>query len=344
MLHPDIRESLRVQAENAPNVTTVKRSKGGRKIAQVKRGAQIFEGTDYPQSFNGFVGQHQAVAQLKAAISSAQHRGTRLDHVLLASGTQGIGKTTLAQIIAAEMGTGFVAVSGAINIDDARALLGSMEDGDILFWDEFHLATNGGKAKAEWLLPFLTDSVLLTKDGVEVMPDVTVLSATTDVGRLPITITSRFMVRPALVFYNDVEAIVLVKQLTERMSVPLPHQYFEDIARAADNNPREMRLVLTSVRDLMLSTGEVNLPTAFRWAGVTYDGLSTTGQDILLALLQARDHTASLDTLQGLLGEPGPIKFAENQLMAKGLVTVTGRGRQLTDTGYERAVLLVTER
>lgn len=344
MLHPHMEEKLREQVANARNViATSKPTKVGKSV-HIKRGAEIFAGTDYPATFSRFVGQHQAVAQIKASISSAQQRGTRLDHILLASGTQGIGKTTLAQIVASEMGTGFVSVSGAITVTDARDILRAMEPQDILFWDEFHLAINGGKAKAEWLLPMLTDAVLLTKDSVEAMPDVTVIGATTDAGRLPVTITSRFMVRPALTFYTDAEGVLLVKQLTERMQVALPDEYFGDIAQAADNNPREMRLILTSVRDIILSTGNVDLETAFRWAGVTPDGLSRTCQEILLALLLAKDHTASLETLQGLLGEPGPIKYAENQLMAKGLVTITGRGRQLTDAGLERSTRLANGR
>jgi Holliday junction DNA helicase RuvB len=341
-LHPEVQERLRQQVENAPNVITGMPKTGKAKV-NIKRGAEIFAGTDYPQSFSRFIGQHQAVAQCKAAISSAQQRGTRLDHILLASGTQGIGKTTLARIIAYEMNAGLVEVSGPVTVDDARRILSAMEDGDILFWDEFHLAVQGGKGKAEWLLPFLTDRVLLTKDSVEAMPDVTVLGATTDVGRLPTTVTSRFMVTPQLTYYSDVEAIMLAAQLADRMNVPLD-DHFDAIAAASDNNPRQMRVVLTSVRDIILDTGQVDLETAFRWAGVTRDGLSRVCQDFLLALLQAKDHTASLDTLQGLLGEPGPIKYAENQLIAKGLVHITGRGRQLTDEGIERAALLVTER
>lgn len=309
-----------------------------------KRGAEIFAGTDYPQTFGGFIGQGMAVEQLQVAIHSARTRRARLDHTLLASGAHGIGKTTLAQIIASEMGVGFIAVSGALTVDDARSILMSMQPADILFWDEFHLAVQGGKHKAEWTLPFLTDGTLLTKRGTETMPDVTIVAATTDVGRLPQTIISRFMLRPRLHYYTPDEGALICAQLCGRMKVKLKgEKVLARISRAANNNPREMRMILTAVRDLAL-TGPVNLEKAFEWAGLTYDGLSNECQEILLVLLGSINYTASQETLQATLGEPGPLRHHEQLLIQRGLMVVTGRGRALTDEGVERAGLLLVER
>jgi Holliday junction resolvasome RuvABC ATP-dependent DNA helicase subunit len=117
-----------------------------RRRTVVKRGTEIFEGGDYPHTFDEFVGQAEAKTQLRTAIASAQARGAPLDHVLLASGAQGIGKTTLAQIIAAELGVGLVSVSGAMTVNDARTILLQMRPGDVLFWDEFHLAVSGNSS------------------------------------------------------------------------------------------------------------------------------------------------------------------------------------------------------
>lgn len=309
-----------------------------------KRGAEIFAGTDYPATFEGFIGQATAVEQLQISIASAKKRGARLDHTLLASGAHGIGKTTLAQIIAAQMGAGFVAISGPLTVDDARGVLMGMQDGDILFWDEFHLAVAGNKNRADWLLPFLTDRELLTKRGAEQMPDVTVIAATTDVGRLPQTIISRFMLRPRLSYYSVEEGALICAQLCGRMKVKLRGEKpLGRISRAANNNPREMRMILTAVRDLAL-LGPVNLDKAFEWAGLTYDGLSTECQEILLVLLGSINHTASLETIQASLGEPGPLKHHEQTLIQKGLLVVTGRGRALTDEGADRARQLLLER
>lgn len=310
-----------------------------------KRGHEIFEGTDYPKDFNGFVGQQTAKEQLQVSIVSARTRGARLDHTLLASGAHGIGKTTLAQIIAFQMGAGFVSVSGPMTVDDLRSILTGMTDGDVLFWDEFHLAVAGNKNKADFLLPWMTDGVLMTKRGSEPMPDVTLIAATTDAGRLPQTIISRFMLRPRLAYYTVEEGALIATNLADRMRVKVKGKsVMERISRAANANPREMRMILTAVRDLATLGGPIDLTKAFEWAGVTYDGLSTECQEILLVLLGSMNNTASLETIQAALGEPGPLRHHEQLLIQKGLLVVTGRGRTLTDEGMERARTLLSER
>lgn len=308
-----------------------------------KRGHKIFEGTDYPRDWAGFIGQEQAKEQLQAAVASAIHRVTRLDHTLLASGLHGIGKTTLAYIIANKAGVGITSVSGPLSVDEARTVLMCMQDRDILFWDEFHLAVAGNKSRADWLLPFLTDSELMTANGAEKMPNVTVVGATTDGGKLPQTILSRFMVRPKLLAYTEEQAVKIVRNLSDRMGIAIDPDEELPIAKAANHNPRDMRMILTAVRDVAY-TGNYNLDKALQWAGVTYDGIDTVGQDILLVLLASTNHTASMESLQAQLGEPGPLKHHEQRLMQKGFLTVTGRGRVLTDEGVERATALLEER
>ena len=302
-----------------------------------KRGLDIIAGTDYPADWSGFIGQRDAIAQLQTAIESSQYRGVRMDHTLLASGQHGIGKTTLAQICAIQRNVGFVPVSGPISVAEARQILRSMNDQDILFWDEFHLAVAGNRNRADWMLPFLTDGTLLTSRGPERMPDVTVIAATTEAGKLPVTIISRFMVRPRLSGYTDSEAVLLVEQLAKRMHVDL---FGPDttgmIARAADNNPREMRMIITALRDQAIA-GEVSFDRALDWAGVTHDGLSRTSVDMLLVLYASQDYTASLETVSAALAEPGPLGDHERKLLRRGLIVITGRGRRLTDEGIERA-------
>jgi Holliday junction DNA helicase RuvB len=341
-LLPEIRERLQAQYEEQVS-DRQKRSLEEPSSSPgnlVKRGDDIFAGGDYPAKWDGFIGQAEAIKQLQAAVASAKGRGKPLDHVLLASGAQGIGKTTLAQIIAHEMGVGFLAVSGPLSVDDARQLLRQMEDGDILFWDEIHLAVAGNRNRADWILPLLTDSVLMTKKSVEHMPRVTVIGATTDVGKLPQTIISRFMVRPVLNYYTDDEGVMLAETLGDRMDVILcDHTDYARVARAADNNPRDIRMILTAVRDIAFA-GEGDLALAFQWAGVTHDGLSRVAQDMLVVLLDAPDNTASLETIQASLGEPGPMRHAEQKVIQKGYVLITGRGRKLTERGIERAIQL----
>jgi Holliday junction DNA helicase RuvB len=302
-----------------------------------KHGDAIFEGTDYPKSWDGFVGQEAAVEQIRTSITSAILRSERLDHTLLASGAHGIGKTTMAQIIAYQMRGGLITVSGALSADDARTIFRSMADGDVLFWDEVHLAVQGNKNRADWILPMMTDGVLVSKTGSDKMPDITILAATTDVGKLPQTLISRFMVRPRLTYYTDAEATLICGKLAERMKVRLSNPAaMARIARAADNNPRAMRQILIAVRDLA-HVGPVSLNKAFEWAGVTADGLTHEAIDILMVLFNSRAYTASRETIQATLGEPGTLAHSEQMLLQRGYIEIGGRGRTLTPEGIARA-------
>jgi holliday junction DNA helicase RuvB len=309
-----------------------------------KRGEEIFEGTDYPREWDLFVGQEQAKEQLQAAVHSAVARGRRLDHILLASGLHGIGKTTLAMLAAAKAGVGIVQVSGAMSVDEARRVLSGMQDGDVLFWDEIHLAVAGNRNRADWMLPLLTDGVLMTARGAEQMPDITVLGATTDLGKLPQTLISRFMVRPKLVAYTAEEGEDLVFNLGQRMNVWVEPKDRKAVAAAASNNPRDMRMILTAVRDLSYAGTPVDMDKAFEWAGFTRDGLSTVAVDMLLVLLGSPEFTASIDSIHAQLGEPGPLRHHEQALLQRAFITITGRGRQLTDEGRMRAIDAVLER
>lgn len=301
-----------------------------------KRGEDIFEGTDYPREWSGFVGQGDAKEQLQIQIASAKARNARLEHTLLDSGTHGIGKSTLATLLAAKAGVGILQTTGPLDVEDARRLMKNMQDRDILFIDEAHTLKKG-----DWLLPFMTEGRLYTSSGAIDMPDVTIVAATTDVGRLPQTIISRFMVRPTLVPYTPDEGAKIATNLAARLGISLPRgKAAERIAVAADFNPRAMRQILTGVRDLQFARPEThpNLEKAFDWAGVSGDGLTTLAREFLIILLTAKDNTASIESVKAQLGEPGPLKHEEQTLLKRNLITITGRGRQLTDMGRTRAL------
>jgi Holliday junction resolvasome RuvABC ATP-dependent DNA helicase subunit len=220
-----------------------------------------------------------------------------------------------------------------------------MEDGDVLLWDEFHTAVAGGKGKVEWILPFMTEGRLYSDQGAIECPKISIVAATTDGGRLPETVLSRFMVKPKLVPYSEDEALEITRNLAERMNVRLDDVEVPAIAQASSGNPRDMRSILTAARDLQLAFADdpLDLDKAIRWAGFSKDGLTQIAQDILQILLLQPKYLASVDTLQGMLSEPGPIKHAEKELLNRGLVAITGRGRQLTDEGVARANLLMME-
>ena len=305
----------------------------------VKRGEDIFAGTDYPRSWDAFVGQHKAKEQLRVQAASAKARGARIEHTLIASGTPGIGKTTLATLLAHEAGVGFVQTTGEAKRDDFLRLIKGMKEGDVLLVDEIHLLTAGGRNKADWLLPYMTEGVWYTPQGAIEVPNVAIVGATTDVGRLPDTLISRFMCQPQLVPYTHEEAAGIALNLAERIGVTIGDDHAAAIGQAANRNPRVMRQILTQVRDLSYAYPEThpNLGKAFDWAGVSADGFQLAARNILLALIAAPDYTCSIDTIRAQLGEPGPLHHHEQSLLQAGLVAITPRGRKLTDAGIRRA-------
>jgi Holliday junction resolvasome RuvABC ATP-dependent DNA helicase subunit len=218
--------------------------------------------------------------------------------------------------------------------------MSGMQDRDILFVDEAHTLVLGNKNKADWLLPFMTEGVLYTKRGPQQMPNIAIVAATTDAGKLPDTLLSRFMCEPTIVHYSAEEAALIALNLAERMEVPIAPEDGAAISAAADRNPRAMRKILTAVRDLSYAYPEShpNLERAFRFAGVSPDGLTTVARDMLLVLLQSREFTASIEAIHAHLGEPGPLKHHEKILLQHGYIDVGSRGRSLTERGQDRAL------
>jgi Holliday junction DNA helicase RuvB len=339
MIHPRIQERLRV---------------AGMAVAvegpSPKRGEEIFGDGPYPRSWDQFIGQDTAIRHLKAVIASARARGTRPDHILLASGMGGVGKSSLARLIAYLLGVGFMELSGPVSVEEARAALRGMQNGDVLFLDEIHQLVTGGKGKAEWLLHLLQDGRLLTAAGSEPMPDVTIIGATTDAQRLPTTILGRFKVRPVLEAYTDEEALRIIKGMAYKLEFgselyPMPpDDTLAALATAANNAPRDMTALLVAYRDTYYD-GEpgFDINTAMAWAGVSSDGLNRIAQDYLLVLVSC-EGKASLATIAGMLGEPGPLAHTENLLGQRGYITIESGGRRLTVDGVRRAGKLLHER
>jgi len=321
---------------------------------RIKRGDEILEGP-YPQSFAEFIGQDTARTQLLATIESAQLRDEPMDHILLASGSPGIGKTALGRLTANLGRAGFIELGGAVTDKDVLRAVRVMQDGDVLFLDEVHRLVAGGKAKAEWLLTLLQDGVLQLPTGVVQVPAITVIATTTDAQRLPETILDRFPVKPLLVPYTVAEAVriamVTARRLgfgTDLLPEPSGTDWLIEVAQAGDCNPRRMSGLLTAVRDVALSTGNGNLTedgydltVALQWSGLTRDGLTRGMQDYLVALY-AYGGTAGAGTLKALLTEV-EIALTERHLIQRGYITITPRGRELTDYGMERATLLAHE-
>lgn len=302
----------------------------------------------YPQTWDDFVGQPKVKRQLQVAIESADKRGARLSHILLASGVPGIGKTALALLTAIEAERRMHPVSGKMSTNEARIALSRLEDGDILFIDEAHRLVNGGKKNAEWLLHLLQDGVIMGPKGPEQQPDVTIIAATTDVGRLPQTILSRFQLRPVLRAYTAEEAAQITLRMCDRIlpkGVPLPEvDELRGIARAGSNNPRTISAIITNLRDLAVvdlasvhDGTRYDLTEPLSWLGLTPDGLTQSACDYLVALLEDFSGQAGERALQDRLNEPGGLEHIEALLMEHGLIARTPQGRVLTGPGITRA-------
>lgn len=321
----------------------------------IKRGAdEIIGDGPYPRSFTEFVGQTTARMQLLTAMRSAAKRQQPMDHVLLASGAPGIGKTTLAKICAVQMGVGYAELGGTVTAKDARKTLHAMSDGDVLFFDEIHRLVSQGKRNAEWLLQLLQDGVLALPTGVERVARITVIGATTDAQKLPQTILDRFPIQPVLEPYGVEECIAIAETTARRMGfgeggwAPIPEdrdkrrEWLEKIARAADCNPRRIGTLLGTVRDIALANEadpQTVTDTALKWTGLSADGLNQLAQDYLM-VLYGYGGTAGLTTIKSALNEE-VLTITERQLIQKGYLMVTAKGRELTTLGMDRAAELL---
>jgi len=205
---------------------------------------------------------------------------------------------------------------------------------------------------AEWLLHLLTDGVLMGPTGPEAQPLITVIGATTDVGRLPETLVSRFGLRPVLAAYSDHEGCIIAMKMAPAIFTDLaPFPSVEDftaIATAANNNPRLIRAVLESLRDLALvdldsvyDGAAYDLSEALTWLGLTGDGLTYLALRYLQALHIEFAGQAGEQSIADRLQEPGGVASTERLLQDKGLIAKTRQGRVLTAAGIRRARELV---
>lgn len=311
--------------------------------------------TNYPQTWDELIGQTAAVEQLKVRCAAAKLRGTQLDHVLIESEIAGVGKTSLARLVAMAIGAKQLVIENEqIPARAAPFLMQKLGDGDVLLLDEAHKQFDGGKRNAEWLLTLLETGQIPTKWGLEPAPDITVIAATTDIGVFTAPFLRRFRIKPEITPYTEAEAALIVARLAEKILVaegliePSP-EVCAAIARAADNNPGEAENILLAMLDLELIYGvapdssySISMDRAIRFAGLTPDGLTHREIAYLKLLMQAQGRPLGRQTLKEHLGEVGPgVGYLDKRLSAKGLVIAADNGRELTWAGRQRALELL---
>lgn len=301
-----------------------------------------------PKSLNEFVGQAAVRENLRVFIGAACARGEPLDHVLF-FGPPGLGKTTLAAIIAREMGVGFRATSGPVIAKggDLAALLTNLEDGDVLFIDEIHRLA---PAVEEVLYPAMEDRALdlMIGEGPSArsvridLPRFTLVGATTRQGLLTTPLRDRFGIPLRLQFYTVEELERVVTRAGRLLAMPLAPEGAREVARRSRGTPRIAGRLLRRVRDFAEAAGEaeVDARVADRALGrLEVDALGLDAMDRRYLGMIAdvyRGGPVGVETLAAGLSEPRDTieEVIEPYLIQLGLIARTARGRTLNGRGW----------
>ncbi|WP_322866437.1 Holliday junction branch migration DNA helicase RuvB [Aquicoccus sp. G2-2] len=301
-----------------------------------------------PQVLDEFVGQEEARANLRVFIQSAKMRGEAMDHTLF-HGPPGLGKTTLAQIMARELGVGFRMTSGPVlaKAGDLAAILTNLEPRDVLFIDEIHRLN---PAVEEVLYPALEDFELDLVIGegpaartvrIELQP-FTLVGATTRLGLLTTPLRDRFGIPTRLQFYKINELNQIVTANARKLGVAVEADGALEIARRSRGTPRIAGRLLRRVVDFALVEGDGRISRALADSALVrlgVDGLGLDGADRRYLTLIAENYQGGpvgIETIAAALSEARDAveEVIEPFLLQQGLIQRTPRGRMLAQKGW----------
>ncbi|WP_417766853.1 Holliday junction branch migration DNA helicase RuvB [Stappia sp.] len=327
---------------------------GDRLVTPEVRGDEI-DTTMRPQVLDDFVGQAQARANLKVFIGAAKARGEALDHVLFV-GPPGLGKTTLAQIMARELGVNFRATSGPViaKAGDLAALLTNLEDRDVLFIDEIHRLS---PAVEEVLYPAMEDFQLdlIIGEGpaarsVKIdLARFTLVAATTRIGLLTTPLRDRFGIPVRLQFYTAEELELIVTRGARILGLGRSEDGARETARRARGPPRIAGRLLRRVRDFAVVAGQEKVDAGIADKALTQLEVDSAGLDQLdrrylnQIALKFGGGPVGIETIAAALSEPRDAieEIVEPYLIQQGYIQRTPRGRILTPQAFKHLGLAV---
>jgi len=311
------------------------------------------DGSLRPQRLGEFIGQQQARSNLAVFIEAARTRREALDHVLFV-GPPGLGKTTLAQIVARELGVNFRATSGPViaKAGDLAALLTNLEERDVLFIDEIHRLN---PAVEEILYPAMEDFQLdlIIGEGpaarsVKIdLAKFTLIGATTRAGLLTNPLRDRFGIPVRLNFYSESELEEIVNRVARLLGIGMTGDGANEIARRARGTPRIAGRLLRRVRDFALVAGATAIDRAAADRALVeleVDAAGLDGMDRRYLTTIAENYgggPVGIETLAAALSEPRDAieEIIEPFLIQKGFLQRTPRGRLLTSHAFRHLEL-----
>ena len=302
-----------------------------------------------PSSLEEYVGQSEIKENLNVFIKSSLMRGESLDHILL-YGPPGLGKTTLAYIIANELGTNIKTASGPSieKTGDLAAILSTLEEGDVLFIDEIHRIPRYIEevlysAMEDFYLDIVVGSEGSSRNIKINLPHFTLVGATTRAGDLSSPLRDRFGIIAKLNYYTEEELYRIIKRTSRVLDTPITDDAARELARRSRGTPRIANRLFKRVRDFALVYGDgiINeeiLTTSLDRLKVDKTGLDETDRLLLTAIIERfNGGPVGLEALASSIGEEASTieDVYEPYLLQHGYLKRTTRGRMVTDKTYE---------